>query len=77
MEELARRHVGAFAPADERDLAAWSGLGLRERRAALERIGGELAEVEIGGARKWALRRRPLRAPRRPWCGCSAPSTTT
>ena len=66
MAELARRHVGAFAPADERDLAAWSGLGLRECRAALDRIAGELTEVEVSGARKWALRRRPLRAPRRP-----------
>ena len=66
MEELARRHVGAFAPADERDLAAWSGLGLRECRAALERIGGELVEVEIDSGRKSALRRRPLHAPRRP-----------
>ena len=78
MAELARRHVGAFAPADERDLAAWSGLGLRECRAALERIGDELTEVEVGGGRKWALRRRPLRAPRAGrWCGCSAPLTTT
>ena len=66
MEELARRHVGAFAPADERDLAAWSGLGLRECRAALERIGAELTEVKLEGERKWALQRRPLRAPRRP-----------
>ena len=66
MEELARRHAGAFAPVDERDMAAWSGLGLRECAAALGRIAGELTEVRIGGARKWALRRRPLRAPRRP-----------
>ena len=66
MEELARRHIGAFGPADERDMAAWSGLGLRECRAALARIGGELGEVEIGAERKWALRSRPLRAPRRP-----------
>jgi len=66
MSELARRHLGAFGPADERDMAAWSGLGLRECRAAMERIGRELDEVEVGGQRAWILAKRPPRAARSP-----------
>lgn len=34
LAELARRHHAAHAPADAQDLAAWSGLGLRECRRA-------------------------------------------
>ncbi len=66
MEELARRHIGAFGPADERDMAAWSGLALGVCRDAIGRIAAELDEVRVGGERRWFLRARPPRAPRRP-----------
>lgn len=66
MEELARRHLAAFAPADERDLSAWSGLGLRECRDAMNRLGTELTEVRVADERKWILAGSPPRAPRRP-----------
>jgi hypothetical protein len=36
LAELARRHHAAHAPAGPQDLAAWSGLGLRESRRAYE-----------------------------------------
>jgi Winged helix DNA-binding domain len=37
---LARRYFAGYASADARDLAAWSGLGLRVARRALEAAGG-------------------------------------
>lgn len=42
LAELARRYLVGHAPADERDLAKWSGLPLRDARAGLEAIAGEL-----------------------------------
>jgi len=66
MEELARRHLAAFGPADERDMAAWSGLAMGACRDAMTRIGKELSEVRVGGERRWVPRSRPPRAPRRP-----------
>lgn len=66
MEEIARRYMGAFGPAGERDLAAWSGLGLRECRDALGRIGSELSEVSVEGEARWLLSSRRPRAPRSP-----------
>ena len=41
--ELARRYLLGHGPATAADLAAWSGLGLRDARAALAAIAGELA----------------------------------
>src|SRR3954452_22975254 len=48
LAELARRYVGAFAPATDRDFAYWSGLPLRDVRAGLESISTEIEEVKVG-----------------------------
>jgi hypothetical protein len=48
LAELARRYLAGHAPADERDLARWSGLPLRDARAGLRAIAGELVEREDG-----------------------------
>jgi hypothetical protein len=37
--ELARRYLAGHAPANDRDLAKWAGIGLREARAGLARAG--------------------------------------
>jgi hypothetical protein len=37
--ELARRYLAGHAPADDRDLAQWAGIGLREARLGLARCG--------------------------------------
>jgi Winged helix DNA-binding domain len=44
LAELARRFVGAYGPVTERDLARWAGLPLRDAKAGIGRIAGELAE---------------------------------
>lgn len=46
LAELARRYLAGHGPASDRDLAAWSGLGLRDVRAGLRSVGGL---VELGG----------------------------
>jgi uncharacterized protein YcaQ len=48
LAELARRYLAGHGPADERDLAKWSGLGLRDTRAGLKAIASELHEREDG-----------------------------
>ena len=44
LAELARRYLVGHGPADDRDLARWAGLPLRDARAGLEAIAGELRE---------------------------------
>ena len=44
LAELARRYLAGHGPAAPADLAAWSGLPLRDARAGLEAIASELAE---------------------------------
>ncbi|MER5424565.1 winged helix DNA-binding domain-containing protein [Streptosporangium roseum] len=53
LAELARRYLRAHAPATPADLAAWSGLPLRDARAGWRLIGGSLDELPGGG---WRLR---------------------
>jgi DNA glycosylase AlkZ-like len=48
LAELARRYLVGHAPADDRDLARWAGLPLRDARAGLEAIASELAERDDG-----------------------------
>jgi Winged helix DNA-binding domain len=48
LAELARRYLVGHGPADDRDLAKWAGLPLRDARAGLMAIGSELAEREDG-----------------------------
>ncbi len=42
LAELARRYLAGHGPADERDLAKWTGLPLRDVRAGLNAIASEL-----------------------------------
>ncbi len=42
LAELARRYLAGHGPADDRDLANWAGLPLRDARAGLAAIGSEL-----------------------------------
>ncbi len=48
LAELARRYLVGHAPADDRDLARWSGLPLRDARAGLSAIAKELVERDDG-----------------------------
>ncbi|HET7509045.1 MAG TPA: winged helix DNA-binding domain-containing protein [Solirubrobacterales bacterium] len=48
LAELARRYLVGHAPADDRDLARWAGLPLRDSRAGLEAIASELVERDDG-----------------------------
>lgn len=45
---LARRYLAGHGPADDRDLARWAGLPLRDARAGLSAIAGELHELAGG-----------------------------
>ncbi|HEU4944891.1 MAG TPA: winged helix DNA-binding domain-containing protein [Solirubrobacterales bacterium] len=48
LAELARRYLVGHAPADDRDLARWAGLPLRDARAGLAAIASELVERNDG-----------------------------
>lgn len=60
LAELARRYLVGHGPADDRDLARWAGLPLRDSRAGLAAISAELAEREDG---LLDLAKRPPAAP--------------
>jgi hypothetical protein len=48
LAELARRYLVGHGPADDRDLARWAGLPLRDARAGLEAIASGLVERDDG-----------------------------
>jgi hypothetical protein len=48
LSELARRYLTGHGPADDRDLARWAGLALRDARAGLEAIATELDQRRDG-----------------------------
>lgn len=48
LAELARRYLGGHGPADDRDLARWAGLPLRDARAGLAAIAPELEQRQDG-----------------------------
>jgi hypothetical protein len=48
LAELARRYLVGHGPADDRDLARWAGLPLRDVRAGLGSISSELVERDDG-----------------------------
>jgi hypothetical protein len=48
LAELARRYLVGHGPADDRDLARWAGLPLRDARAGLAAIASELVERDDG-----------------------------
>lgn len=55
--ELARRYLAGHGPADERDLARWAGLPLRDARAGLAAIASELVQrpdglVDLAGSER-------------------------
>ncbi len=63
--ELARRYLVGHGPADDRDLARWAGLPLRDARAGLEAIAGELEQRDDGLVElKKRLPAAPLPPPR-------------
>jgi hypothetical protein len=63
--ELARRYLEGHGPANDADLARWSGLGLTEVRAGLRAIGSELRHRPDGLAQLATQpRSRSLPAPR-------------
>ena len=48
LAELARRYLVGHAPANDRDLARWAGLPLRDARAGLAAIASELVDRDDG-----------------------------
>jgi hypothetical protein len=48
LAELARRYLAGHGPAAPADLAAWSGLALRDARAGLDAIASDLVERDDG-----------------------------
>lgn len=48
LAELARRYLAGHGPADDRDLAKWAGLPLRDARAGLGAIASTLVDREDG-----------------------------
>ena len=63
LAELARRYLVGHAPADDRDLARWAGLPLRDARAGLAAIAAELERARGRPLRPRQARRRRAELP--------------
>lgn len=55
LAELARRYLAGHAPADDRDLAKWAGLPLRDARAGLNAVEASIDALVDGGAPRTCL----------------------
>ena len=64
LAELARRYLGAFGPATDRDFAYWSGLSLGQVREGLRSIADQVEESKFGDLTLLSLRDRRVRQPR-------------
>jgi hypothetical protein len=64
LAELARRYLAGHGPADERDLARWAGMALRDARTGLEAIASELKTLPGGLVDLAGRRAAPAPAPR-------------
>jgi hypothetical protein len=64
LAELARRYLAGHGPADDRDLAKWAGLPLRDARRGLTAIASELSQRNDGLAD--LARQRTVGAPPAP-----------
>ena len=73
LAELARRYLAGHGPADDRDLAKWAGLPLRDARRGLSAIASELDERDDGLA---DLAGRPRLAPSAAASGAPAPGAS-
>jgi hypothetical protein len=70
LAELARRYLAGHGPANDRDLAKWAGLPLRDARAGFSAIGSELEERSDG---LLALAKRPLAQAKSPTAKAQRP----
>ena len=53
LAQLARRYLTGYGPARAEDLAAWSGLSLRQARRGLQSIESELLRIDLNGSQAW------------------------
>jgi DNA glycosylase AlkZ-like len=63
---LARRYFTSHGPATVRDFSWWSGLTMRESRAAVDGIADSLAQETVGGLTYWFAPSRAVHLPRSP-----------